>query len=55
MDKKLFISQIAENTYCSIKDFKDICIHEIRHCGLNPNDFNDAIAEFINDKKRLEK
>lgn len=53
MDKKLLIEQIAENTYCSIKDFEEVVSHELMHMGLSPSSFKEEIQEFIDDKKRV--
>lgn len=53
MDKKLLIEQIAENTYCSLKDFEEVVSSELMRMGFYPSEFRNEIKEFIDDKKRV--
>ncbi len=57
MDKKKLVEDIASNTYCSLNNFRDICIHELKHMGFNPAEFYTEIDRFIKarkyDKRRM--
>jgi len=50
MDKRRLIDQIAQNTYCSLDDFKDIVTHELKHMGLDSREYQEEINLFINRK-----